>query len=164
MTKEQIQFAPELEQAFKEYQRLEKRRSTGTSTTNMATVLLGDLSYGRPLKMPGWTVPVTMLQEPKIAIRYWNTLGIPTSKAAHRQRADSFRDLCREVENEIRDVAAFAYNTYGEKGPLTSGCLQEHFPQHIKDRLRFLNHGHTMLGDAVRLHDYLATTRSPQFK
>lgn len=162
-TREEIQFDPELEAMYREYKLLESTRARGTSTPSLAIALLGDAMYAQPCKMPKWSIQPTILEEPKAALRYFHTLGISTSKAANAQRAEFFQNLAQELKVEAEEVAQFAYETYGEKGPLISGVLQDHFPQNIKDRLRFLNQGYTKVRDAVRLHEFLSKTRSPQF-
>ena len=160
---EEIQFDPDLEKMFQEYQHLESSRSRGTSTSSFSVALLGNAMYSQPCKMPKWSIQPTILEEPKAALRYFNSLGIPTSKSANARQADYFEDLAQRLKKEAGEVAQFAYDTYGEKGPLIAGCLQDHFPDDIKDRLRFLNYGHTKVSAAARLHRFLSKTRSPQF-
>jgi hypothetical protein len=46
-------------------------------------------------------------------------------------------------------LAAHALNLYGSQGAQISGCVREHFPEPIKDRLRELARKVTTEGDAA---------------
>lgn len=162
--KSEIAFEPDLETKYQQYQRLESRRFRGTSTPSLVLALLGDEMYDKEFKMPKWSGRVTMLQEPKVAVRYNTSIGISTSKSANFQRAAYFLNLRAQLEDELAEVTRYAYETYGDHGPLISGAVRDHFPADIKDRLRFLNHGLTKVTDAARLHEYLSKTRSPLFQ
>ena len=151
-----IQFDDLLERMYQTYQR--KRGSS------IAETVLGDTSYERKFKMPKWNILVSMLQEPKVAIRYGHTLGIPTSKDAHRQRAEYFTELYHELGTTHNQLGTLASEIYGDHGPLVSGIIHNHFPPDIKNRLRFLSDAKNLVGDAARLHEYLSKTRSPLFK
>lgn len=152
-----MELEPEIERHFTAY------RDTGSTREAMALVLLGDETYVRRTRMPKWNVEVDMLREPKVAVRYNTSWGIPTSKSAHRQRAEYFDNIAFTLSQAWHDLVRRASNTYGEHGSLVSGVYRDHFPGEVKDRLRFLAHGQTMVADAVRLHTYLANTRSPLF-
>ena len=155
--RKKIVLEPELEQMFQQYKR------EGGTTEAMSRTLLGDDVYVRRVRMPKWNVPVTMLMEPKVAIRYNTSWGIPTSKSAHSQRADMFVDLAQKLTDEWNATVSLAAEAYGDQGSLISGVYRDHFPDSVKDRLRFLAYGSTMAKDAARLHEYLSTTRSPLF-
>ena len=157
-TRVTILLEPELEQMFQNF------RQEGGTTEAMARVLLGDEVYVRRVQMPKWNLPVTMLMEPKVAIRYNTSWGIPTSKSAHAQRVDYFSDLAQKLDHEWNATVDLAVEAYGDQGSLISGVYRDHFPNDVKDRLRFLAHGKTMAIDAARLHDYLSKTRSPLFQ
>jgi hypothetical protein len=129
-----------------------------------ALTILGDPMYLQEFKMPKWNRKVTILDTPDVAIKHWHTLGIPTSKGAHRQRADHFRDLKNKFQKEHERLVTLAEKLYGAQGGLISGGLRDHWPDQIKDPIRFLAHGITTLSEAVHLHDALSKTRSPSFK
>lgn len=132
---------------------------------DFAKAVLNDENYSIRFKMPGWNIKVFMLMDPKVAIRYSGSLGVSTSKAAHSQRADHFNTLKNHFEIAYHDLVKKALATYGNgDGHDISGIIRSHFPDDVKDRLRFLAHGKSMVSDAVRLHQALAKTRSPLFK
>lgn len=150
-----VQFDDDLERMYGAYNR--KRGSS------MEEIVLGDASYSRRFHMPKYNGPVSMLQEPKVALRWWHELGLPTSKDAHRQRAEYFTTLYHEIGKTHNQLGTLACEVYGDHGPLVSGIIHNHFPVNVKDRLRFLSTAKNLTGDAARVHEYLAKTRSPIF-
>lgn len=160
----EIQFDPELEGMYQEFQTLERPRTSGDTNLSYAIALLGHEIYAKRFRMPGFTGTVTPLVDPKIAIRYDLTPAISTSRHANALRSDLFITLHDKVDADLAQLAEFALNTYGSQGPLVSGCIRDHFPKDIKDRLRFLNQGKTHLQGAIGFHNYLAHTRSPRFQ
>lgn len=164
-----IQLEPELEQMFQNCQRELDVASSGRyrpedSAQIMARHVLGDDVYEHRAHMPGWNGTVSMLQEPKVAIRHAHDWGIPTSKSAHAQRADFFANLAQKLDNEWNSTVDLAVAAYGSCGSLISGIYRDHFPSDVKNRLRFLSHGKNLAVDAARLHQYLSKTRSPLFR
>ncbi len=145
---------PVLEEMFQLY------RNGGS----LVDIVLGDPMYARRFKMRGWNIDPTILQEHSLAIRHWNELGIPTSKAAHRMRAERLRELEEQFEREHRVFLRDAGLRYGESGPVVSGGHHEDWPEDAKNRSRFLAHGAQLAGDAASLHEALSKTRSPVFK
>jgi hypothetical protein len=145
---------PEIEKMFK------KRGDTDKNVT----AILGDAAYTKRFKMPKWNIKPTMLQTPDVAIRHWSELGIPRSKGAHAQRADYFRDLRRRFDAEHQRLLGEGARAYGKEGALISGGFREDWPTPLKDRIRFVAQGSTILGDAVQLHEALSKTRSPVFQ
>jgi hypothetical protein len=154
-----VHFDDVLEQMYQKY-----RSPGGDLREKEAEIILGDPIYVRGVKMPRWNGPVTMLREPRVAIKYNASWGIPTSKDAHRQRAEYFERLREELRTTYDDLVKYACETYGDYGPLVSGIVHDHFPVSIKNRLRFLSHAKNMVSDAARLHAYLSKTRSPLFR
>ena len=150
----------EIEQMFK------KSGSKGTLGEHDKTVtaVLGDPMYARQFKMPKWNRKVTVLDTPDVAIRHWNELGIPRSKHAHALRADTFRDLRSRFEAEHQRLLHEGEQTYGKNGPLIAGGFREDWPAALKDRIRFVSYGKSLLSDATRLHDALSKSRSPVFQ
>ena len=164
-----IQLEPELEQMFQDCQReLDAARAGQYHPEDhaqiMARHILGDDIYVRQAHMPKWNGTVSMLREPKVAIRHAMDWGIPTSKSAHAQKADFFAHLGRKMEDEWNATVDLAVEAYGDQGSLISGVYRDHFPEDVKQRLRFLNSAKNLASDAARLHEYLSTTRSPLFK
>ena len=151
---------PEIEQMFK------KSGSKGTIGDHDKTVIaiLGDPMYVRRFKMPKWNIKPTVLTTPDVAIRHWHTLGIPTSKGAHQQRADHFRDLRNRFDAEHSRLINEGERAYGKNGSLIAGGFREDWPAALKDRIRFVNAGLGVLSDAIRLHEALSKTRSPAFQ
>jgi hypothetical protein len=160
----EIQFDPELEGMYQSFKTLESARRGGDTNLSYAIALLGDEIYAKRFRMPGVTGPVTPLVNPKVAIRYDLTPTISTSRHANSLRADHFITLHDKIDSDLAQLADLALNTYGSQGPLVSGCIRDHFPTDIKDRLRFLSQGKTHLQDAIGFHNYLAHTRSPRFQ
>lgn len=152
-----LELEPELERHYQQYERLRE------GEVALARVLLGDDSYVERVPMPKYNGTTTILREPRAAVRHANRLGIPTSKDAHRQRAEYFEALATTLDNAWQDLVRRCIDLFGNQGALVSGIYREHFPPEAQSRLRFLSHGHTMAKDAWRLHHYLATTRSPLF-
>lgn len=164
---------PDLEEMCARYTAAQELRNHEEHDEGIAEAVLGDPMYGRRVRMPKWNVNVTMLQEPKVALRYWHSWGIPTSKDAHRQRAEYFHDLARRFEHEWNDVVAQAVDLYGTTpdgkkdrfaGHLIAGVYRDHFPDDVKDRLRFLAYGGQMIKNAARLHTFLSKTRATAFR
>jgi hypothetical protein len=159
---ETIRLDYELEPMFQRY-RNESSSADGGETC-LANVVLGGSRYVVRFKMPKWNVPVSMLRDHKVAIRHAEELGIPFSKHAHVLRADFFRTRAAKFSREWNEVIELAVKLFGDQGSYVSGVYREHFPDEVKDRLRFLAHGGHMLGNAVILHRTLSTTRSPRFR
>ncbi len=148
---------PDLERAYERYVR------GGGTREAMAVALLGDSSYTQKFHMPKWNRTVDMLEDPQVAVRHMNELGIPGSKSAHRERATHFHDLKKLLDDTWQELVDLCVELTGKEGPLVSGIYRSHFPPPAKDRLRFLSHGTTMASDAERLHLALTKTRSPLF-
>jgi hypothetical protein len=147
-----------------EVERLYRAAGGATSGDAMRTAILGDPAYSRRFISRGWNIRPTILDDPQLAVRHHNVLGIPTSKSAHRQRADAFRVLQGRFQTEHRALIRRAEQQYGAHGPVISGGLHEDWPERVKERVRFVAHGIPVLESAVRLHEALAKSRSPAFR
>jgi hypothetical protein len=157
-----MKLSPDFEKPFLEYQALVDRGKD--QRTALAVAILGDEVYARRTRMPGYNGDVDMLREPRVAVKRAGTWGIPTSKHAHALRADALTPVPRAMDEEYQDYLGRALQRYGEgDGRTISGIYRSHFPASVKNRLRFLSHGLPMVQDAVRLHEYLAKTRSATF-
>ena len=150
----------EIDQIFK------RSGSKGTIGDHDKTVIaiLGDPMYVKRFKMPKYNIKPTVLTTPAVAIRYWNELGIPRSKHAHALRADHFRDLRSRFEAEHQRLLAEGERAYGKNGPVIAGGFREDWPSALKDRIRFVSSGTSILSDAARLHEALSKSRSPVFQ
>jgi hypothetical protein len=62
--------------------------------------------------------------------------------------ARHFADACA-ASRQHSAVAASALEQYGDHGPQISGCVRDHFPEHVKDELRRLAHACAAAGDAA---------------
>ena len=151
---------PELEDYYQRY--VAAAEQMGSSDA-MATVLLGDAVYARPFKMPKWSSLVTMLREPKVAVRYAHQIGISPSRADHTEQADLLWRSAELFEAAWSNLYDAAVREYGDSGPLISGVGRSHFPKELAERLRFLAHGEQMLKDAYHLHEKLSKSRSAYF-
>jgi len=98
---------PVLEEMFQLY------RNGGS----LEDIVLGDPMYARRFKARGWNIHPTILQEHSLAIRHWNELGIPTSKAAHRMRAERLVELRGQFQAEHSKFLHDAEARYGGSGP-----------------------------------------------
>jgi hypothetical protein len=157
-----MKLSPDFEKAFLEYQ--EKIERGLRPRMILASTILGDTSYTDPVKMRGYNGDVDMLTEPLVAIKHAQNWGISTSKHAHSLKADHFEEIASLMEPEYNNAIDSALDRYGNgNGVSISGIIRDHFPDGVKNRLRFLAHGLTMVKDAIRLHRYLAKTRSSQF-
>jgi hypothetical protein len=157
-----MKLSPDFEKAFLEYQEQIDRGLRPRMV--LANTILGDTSYTNQVRMPGYNGDVDMLHEPRVAIKHANNWGIPTSKHAHRLRADHFEEIASAIENEHINFLDAARRRFGNgDGVWISGEFLSHFPNGVKNRLRFLSHGLPMVQDAVRLHRYLSKTKSAQF-
>jgi hypothetical protein len=151
---------PEIERMFK------KSGSKGTIGEHDKTVaaVLGDPMYAKKFKMPKWNIKVSVLNTPDVAIKHWNELGLPRSKHAHELRAEHFRDLRARFQAEHQRLLREGEAAHGENGPVIAGGFHEDWPSALKDRIRFVSYGSTLLGDAARLHEALSKSRSPVFQ
>lgn len=139
----------------------------GDSDESLTEAVLGDDTlYTRRFRMPKWNREVTALDTSDVAVRYRDELGVPTSKHAHQQRAESLRDLKRRLERERTRLQREGDRRYGtfERGALISGGFHEHWPGDLKDKIRFLSHGLSKISDAIQLHQKLSKSRSPAFR
>jgi hypothetical protein len=143
----------EIEQMF-------RRRGDDADSTKIA--ILGDPMYVRRFKMAKWNIKPSVLDTADVAIRHHGELGIPTSKHAHRLRADYLRALRGRFEAEHRRLLAEAERKYGQNGPMISAGLRDDWPSIVKDRIRFVAQGASTIGRAVQLHEALSKTRSPR--
>lgn len=154
----------ELEKDFGKFERVKKKtKDHNPQLRAMVEVLLGDENYAKHFRMPGWNGTVNMLRDPKVAIRYHAELGVPTSKNAHHQRAETFHKLAEKLNRAWNNLVDRASKKFGKEGSLISAVYRDHFPPTVKDRLRFLAQGETVVKDAVRLHETLSKSRSPLF-
>jgi len=157
-----MKLSADFEKSFQEYQDdidrgVEPRRA-------LATAIFGDDIYVHTIKLRGYNGDVDMLREPKVAVRRALQWSIPTSKHAHALRAQGLDEVSRAMEEEYQYVIDAALKRYGDgNGRLISGVIRDHFPDNVKNRLRFLAHGLPLVKDAERLHKYLSKTRSPIF-
>ena len=151
-------FSPATEELFDKYQ------AAGGDPHALTSVVLDDPIYVRRGPLAGYSGGATMLQNPKVAVKYALAWGIPTSKSAHRQRARYFRDLEAVLEREYHHSINLSLNAFGRQGPLVVNIIRDHFPPEVKLRLRFLAHAIPKVNDAAHCHEYLAKSRSPLFK
>lgn len=140
--------------------------SKGTLGEHDKTVeaVLGDPMYHKHFKMPKWNRKATILDTPDVAIRHWNELGISRSKNAHAQRAEHFQGLRDQFKVEHNRLIREGERAYGENGSVIAGGFHDDWPDAIKDRIRFVSYGTTLLTDAARLHEALSKSRSPVFQ
>lgn len=139
-------------------------RSRGSTGDELKTAVLGDPAYSRRFRMRGWNKMPSMLDSVDVAIRHRDELGIPTSKHAHRLRAEHFKELRAKFDDERRRLLRQGELAHGTNGPMISGGFHEDWPETTKERIRFLAHGATALAEAEHLHEALSKTRSPAFR
>ncbi len=139
-------------------------QARGSDGDSAKVAILGDPMYVRRFKMPKWNIKPSVLNDVSVAIRHHNELGIPTSKHAHRLRADYLRALRHRFEAEHQRLLDRAERAHGKSGTLLTAGMRESWPRAVKDRILFVAQGTSALSDAVRLHEALAKTRSPAFR
>lgn len=139
-------------------------RRRGKDGDSAKVAILGDPMYVRRFRMPKWNIRPSVLNTVDVAIRHHGELGIPTSKHAHRLRADYFRALRARFDTEHQRLIDQAERAHGTSGSLLSAGTREDWPENVRERIRFVGQGLSTLSDAVRLHEALAKTRSPAFR
>lgn len=65
-----------------------------------------------------------------------------------KRAAELFTDACAQSRQHSK-TAADALQTYGDHGPLISGCVRDHFPMFTKDYLRSLARNVGILSNAA---------------
>lgn len=158
MLTQEVSFNPEMETVYQKY------ADGPEDDESRAEIVLGDRLYGKRVRMPKWNFPVSMLSDPKVAVKYAVSWNIPTSKNAHRQRTEYFEQLNRDYQQTYTDLVKHSFDAYGTHGPLISGIVRSHFPDDVKNRLRFLSRAVNMTASAARVHAQLSKSRSPLFK
>ena len=112
--------------------------------------------------MPKWNHKATVL-DADVAIRYWNELEITRSKNTRAAHGD-FQELRDQFKVEHNRLIREGERAYGTNGSVIAGGFHDDWPDSIKDRIRFVSYGTTLLSDAVRLHEALSKSRSPVFQ
>jgi hypothetical protein len=149
--------SPELEDSF-------ERFSRAKTEEQIADVILGDPIYGKRFKVPMMNGPQLLVRSPIVATRLNTSIGITTSKEAHRHRAEFFNEAAKKFDDEWQQIVTEARQLYGDQGPLVSGVFRSHFPEYVKARLRFLTQAHNLCQDAAQFHQHLSKSRSPLFR
>jgi hypothetical protein len=156
-------FEDNFEKAIAAAKALAKQKGTSLgglgNYEEMVTQLLGDAAYAERHKFPKWNIPVTVLKEPRLMKRVHPFYTM--SKEVHAGRAAHFSAKAKKYSAEHKRVAAEAEKKHGWKGPLISGVLQEHWPENVKENLRFLGHGSQIYKDAARAHHAATGARNP---
>lgn len=92
--------------------------------------------YRRRFTFPKWTRFVTVCDEPALFGMLPEFAG--WRKADHVRRSDELMAAGKECADLRSAVIDAALEEYGSHGSLISGCVREHFPELVKDRLRSL--------------------------
>lgn len=110
-----------------------------------------DHAYARQLRAPGWTGPVSVLQDHRLFKRlpefaHW-------TKGDHHGAAIASLHAAERMQEEYARAIDRALAVYGDgSGVLVSGVYRGHFPEVEKDRLRMLAREVTELRDRSLAH------------
>jgi len=121
--------------------------------------VLGDPAYGELHKFPKWNRLVTVLDEPRLMRRVMPFAAM--SSEEHRQRAEDFARKAGEFLDRHAALVDEALAKYGDHGSLISGVIRDHFPDDVKDQLRYFAHGGSYLADASVAHHLASGARKP---
>jgi hypothetical protein len=111
--------------------------------------VLGDVRYDERHKVPKWSRTVTVLDVPKLFPRVFPEL----TRTAHKTRAATFLAKSKKFDKVYASLVKKALAQYGDgNGHLISGVYRDHFPELVKEKLRFYAHGASMLRSAARAH------------
>ena len=118
-----------------------------------------DPRYHQRVKVRGWNVQPTVLQEPKLARQLFPEM----TKEDHEREARLMADRGRAAKGEYQQVLDEAIQKYGDLKPgegAISGIYNRNFPEHVKDDLRSKKDFH-VFHDASLVHWRAAGKRGP---
>lgn len=115
--------------------------------------------YWETHKFPKWNRLVTVLDEPRLMRRipYFASM----TKAEHKELAEDFARKAADLLDRHTALVQQALDDYGDQGSLISGVIRDHFPDSVKDELRYYAHGGTLLADTSAAHHQASGARKP---
>ena len=119
-----------------------------------------DALYRHKFPWPKRNVRVTALDVPQILRR----LLPEWTKEQHLRESESARAIARNLEGAHADCVADAARLYGTDGPQISGVVREHWPEPIKNTLRYLAHRASFETQRSQAHWIAAGRRNETWK
>lgn len=110
----------------------------------------------------GWTRAITLLDDPRLFSRFPQFRA--WSKVDHLRESAYARTVASELESTYGRLVSAALDTYGDHGTLISGCVQDHFPEVVKDTLRTLAYRASKEFSRSLTHWYAAGRRSSTWR
>jgi hypothetical protein len=126
------------------------------SVEELAQRVLGDRRYAERSRFRGWNIQPTVLQEPRLYPKIFPEL----TRSNHASLSHKFDSKAKKFEVDWHKAVENAEQEYGSDGPLISGGLRDHWPEDVKDSVRYLAHGTTLLKDAAQSHQKATRLRS----
>lgn len=117
--------------------------------------VLGDVRYGERHRFRGWNIHPNVLQEPRLFPLVFPEL----TRADHARLAASFHAKGEKVRAQHHKWVKRGGATYGVNGPMISSGFHNDWPESVKETIRRLAHGSTLLLDAARAHAEAAGRR-----
>lgn len=118
-----------------------------------------DPRYHKRVKVRGWNITPTVLQEPKLARQLFPEM----TKEDHEREARLMADKGRAAKTEYQEALDRAIAEHGDLKPgegAISGIYNRNFPEHVKDELRSKKDFH-VFHDASLVHWRAAGKRGP---
>ena len=125
-----------------------------------------DIPYEHPYDIRfkpfgGWNKNVTLLDDPRLFRRFpqfrlW-------TKVDHLREARFAQATANALHTAYSQLVGQALESYGSHGPLVSGIVRGHFPEEVKDTLRWLAHRTTRERDRALTHWKAAGKRKRLF-
>lgn len=143
------------------------QRSLVTSPRIAILEQLGDTDYIYRFKIRNHATPVTITQDiPKVykTVKAKLSSNWPQTRTEHQQRADFWAGAVERLSGEAKRLYALGELYIGGNltthGAPLSGGYYPHWPQALKDRIRFAVEGRQAAQDALRLHQTILKQRS----
>jgi hypothetical protein len=113
-----------------------------------AKSILGDIRYAQRYRFRGWNIMPTVLLEPRLFPRAFPEL----TKSQHLQIANQFARRAETIALQWRKWIKRGEATYGTHGPVVSGGFHDDWPESVKETIRRLAHGTSLLEQASQAH------------
>jgi len=130
---------------------------------------LGDTDYSSKFKVAKYNVPVSILQFiPDVYRKVSHKLSAnwPQNREEHLQRVEFWSGAVNRLTEEVNRLHNLGEKYFGGNlfthGAPVSGGFYPHWPEELKDRIRFAVTGKQDAQDALNLHLRILHPRKPQ--